>query len=87
MTLVRGTSTLPTHYQRDIGVTRCDNADTRKISSRVMFMSRDSEEDGPADDTKAENGGSGETTSLTPIGKGSENEHEYKGDGVRRNRE
>lgn len=52
-----------------------------------MFMSRESEEDGPADDTKAENGGSGETTSLTPIGKGSENEHEYKGDDVRRNRE
>lgn len=87
LTLVRGTSTLPTHYQRDIGVTRCDNTNTREVSRRVMFVSRDSEEDCPADDTKAENGGSGETTSLTPIGKGSENEHEYKGDGVRRNGE
>lgn len=85
LTLVRGTTTLPTHYQRDIGVTRGDNTDTRKVSSRIVFISRDSEENGPADDTETENGGGGETTGLTPIGKGGEDEHEDESDGIGRN--
>lgn len=85
LTLIRSTTTLPTHYQRDIGVTRCDNTDTPKISSRVVFVSRDSEKDGPADDTEAENGSGGETTGLTVIGKGSEDEHEDESNGIGRN--
>lgn len=78
----------PTHDERDIGVSCRDDAAAGKVPTGELGVGsvsgRDGEEYRPADDTEHERNHYRNTTGLLPVGIGGEEQHEHKGNSVRR---
>jgi hypothetical protein len=75
----------PRDDQRDIRVPRSHDTATRKVSSGVTRLgsrSRDSEQNGPADDTDDKDRHDWEPARLAFVGKGCEEQHDDEGDHV-----